>query len=179
VNESATMLLGAWSTFFVMLGSSSAALTGLMFVVIGMVMAAARTQRSHDGISVFSTPTVVHLGAALLVSAIYLAPWRALTMPAVLTALAGGAGIVYMSLLVFRTRKLYAYRADAEDWAWYNVLPFVAYGALCAGGLLELANPPRAMFTIAGGAVLLVFVAIHNAWDIVTFVATGQMNSDR
>lgn len=179
MSESATALLGAWSTFFVMLGSSSAALTGLMFVVIGIVTSGVRAQSSHDGISVFSTPTVVHLCAVLLISAIFLAPWRALTMPAVLTALAGGAGIAYMLLLAYRTRKFDRYRADAEDWAWYNVLPFVAYGALCAGGLLALSNPARATFTIAGAAVLLVFIAIRNAWDIVTYIATGQMNSDR
>ena len=121
----------------------------------------------------------MHLCAVLLISAIFLAPWRALTMPAVLTALAGGAGIAYMLLLAYRTRKFDRYRADAEDWAWYNVLPFVAYGAVCAGGLLALGNPARATFTIAGAAVLLVFIAIRNAWDIVTYIATGQMNSDR
>ncbi len=30
-----------------------------------------------------------------------------------------------------------------------------------------------ALFVLAGGVVLLIFIGIRNAWDIVTFIATG------
>ena len=32
----------------------------------------------------------------------------------------------------------------------------------------------EALFVVAGAVVLLIFISIHNAWDIVTYLATGQ-----
>ena len=166
--------LGAWATFYTMLGSSAAALTGLMFVVIGIVMSSSRLRRSADGMSVFSTPTVVHFGATLFIAVIALVPWHSTRVPASLFALAGLLGIAYMLRLMYRTRNLENYRVDLDDWAWYSVLPFVAYGALVAGGLWTLAAVERALFVVAGAAVLLVFIGLRNAWDIVTYIAARE-----
>lgn len=162
--------LGAWATFYTMLGSSAAALTGLMFVVIGIVMSSSHVRQSTDGTSVFSTPIVVHFGATLFISVVVLAPWHSMRVPAALFAIAGLLGIAYMIRLMYRTRNLANYRADLDDWAWYNVLPFVAYGALVTGGLWTLAATEHALFVVAGAAVLLTFIGLRNAWDIVTYI---------
>ncbi|MBV8117920.1 MAG: hypothetical protein JOZ01_08060, partial [Candidatus Eremiobacteraeota bacterium] len=77
--ENASALLVPWGSFYVMTGSSAAALTGLMFVVITLVMGTQRLTQSRDGVSTFSTPTVVHFCSALFVSALLAAPWHALT----------------------------------------------------------------------------------------------------
>ena len=53
-----------------MTGSSAAALTGLMFVVITLVTGQDHTGSRDEGINTFSTPTVMHFCAALLISAI-------------------------------------------------------------------------------------------------------------
>lgn len=50
-----TPALSAWSSFYVMIGSSAAALTGLMFVVISLIRQR-EISTSQDGISIFSTP---------------------------------------------------------------------------------------------------------------------------
>ncbi len=127
-------------------------------------------RRSHEGISTFSTPTVLHFGGALLVSAILSAPWRSLTYPAVLLGLAGAYGAAYELLVAYRTKRISTYSADVEDWIWYTVLPFLAYGAILSGALLLLAHPSEALFAFAGGAVALIFVGIHNSWDVVTYI---------
>jgi hypothetical protein len=164
--------MSAWSNFYVMIGSSSAALTGLMFVVIGLVMNTQR--RSGAGISVFSTPTVVHLAAALFISAVALAPWTSLVTPLAIAAVTGVAGAAYMLVLMYRTRTFEDYRADLEDWAWYNVLPFAAYAALFAGAVMGIAHGDAGAFVVAGASLMLVFVGIRNAWDIVTFIVVGR-----
>ncbi|HET6275716.1 MAG TPA: hypothetical protein VFE16_07280 [Candidatus Cybelea sp.] len=174
MNESPVAAIAAWSGFYTMVGSAAAALTGLMFVVIGLVMGWTRHRRSQDGLSVFSTPTVVHFGATLLVATILLAPWRSVAPPAVLVVLTGALGVGYMLRLIYRTRNLASYRADLDDWAWYNILPFVAYGALCIGGVWALTSIERSLFVVAGAAVLLMFIGIRNAWDIVTFIAVSE-----
>jgi hypothetical protein len=152
-----------------MTGSSAAALVGLMFVVISLVTGREQAS-SHDGISTFSTPTVLHFGAALLVSAILVAPWNSRIYPGVAVMMAGLYGIVYVLGVMFRTRRLRTYTADVEDWTWYGVLPFAAYGAILAGGIALLTRASW-LHVIAAAVVLLIFIGIRNAWDIVTYLA--------
>ena len=89
--DSVSTALAPWSSFYIMTGSSAAALTGLMFVVITLVRRAGAdgSGASQDGVSAFSTPTVLHFCVALLVSAILVAPWHVLVVPSVLIGLAG------------------------------------------------------------------------------------------
>jgi hypothetical protein len=169
MQEAAHPVLNAWSNFYVIIGSSAAALTGLMFVVITLVAGRPRAT-TEDGLATFSTPTVVHFCAALLVSAILAAPWHLLVYPAVLLGLTGLYGVVYVSSLMLRTKRLTTYRAETEDWVWYSILPLVAYGAIAVVAVL-LPTVPAALFVLAGAALLLIFVGIHNAWDVVTFLA--------
>jgi hypothetical protein len=168
--ETASSLLTAWSSFYIMTGSSAAALTGLMFVVITLVTRRERAEDTHAGIATFSTPTVMHFAAALLISAVLIAPWRSLVHAGVVVALIGLVGVVYILRVMYRTRRLSFYTADIEDWMWYTILPFVAHGAISAGAIALAAAPVQALFILAGGVVLLIFVGIRNAWDIVTYI---------
>jgi hypothetical protein len=168
--ETASSLLTAWSSFYVMTGSSAAALTGLMFVVITLVTRRERAEDTHAGIATFSTPTVMHFATALLISAVLIAPWRSLVHPGMVVALIGLLGIVYILRVMNRTRRLSFYTADIEDWIWFTILPFAAYGAISAGAIALAAAPVQALFILAGGVVLLIFIGIRNAWDIVTYI---------
>ena len=69
--------LAAWHNFYTIIGSAAATLTGLMFVVITLI-AGVRERRSSGTLGAFTTPTVVHFGAVLLVAAILSASWQAL-----------------------------------------------------------------------------------------------------
>ena len=60
------MPLHPWETFYVIVGSSAAALTGLMFVVIALV---ADFRGSQLQLEAFGTPTVVHFDTGILVAA--------------------------------------------------------------------------------------------------------------
>jgi hypothetical protein len=169
--ETASSVLGPWSNFYIMAGSSAGALTGLMFVVMTLVAGVERSQRNQDGISTFSTPTVAHFGSALLVSAILSAPWGSLVYPAVLLGLASLYAVAYVVRVWFRTKRFTAYRPDLEDWVWYSVLPLVAYLAILVGAFMLPAIPVNALFALAAGVLLLIFIGIRNAWDVVTFLA--------
>jgi hypothetical protein len=133
--ETVSPFLTAWSSFYVMTGSSAAALTGLMFVVITLVTRTERAEDIHAGISAFSTPTVMHFAAALLVSAVLIAPWRSLVYAGVAAALVGLCGVAYILRVMHRTRRLTIYTADLADWIWYTILPFMAYTIISAGAI--------------------------------------------
>lgn len=171
--ETTSSILASWSNFYLMTGSAAAALTGLMFVVITLIPVE-RLRRNPEGISTFNTPTIAHFGMALFVSAVLNAPWRSLASLATLLVLVGSAGVTYVLRVMFRTRRLSAYSPDLEDWAWYSILPFVAYAAIMVGAIMLYEVSAQALFAIAGGVLLLIFIGIHNAWDIVTYIAIGH-----
>jgi hypothetical protein len=163
----------AWSNFYVITGSASAALTGLVFVVVTL-SAARRSQPiedRHTGTATFSTPTVLHFCAAFLVSGIMTAPWSSPHYPETILALCGVFGILYVVRVTIRARAFTAYQPDAEDWTWFVILPFVAYITLTAGALLLIGGSPLALFVVAAATMLLIFIGIHNAWDLVTYLA--------
>ena len=164
-------MVSGWSNFYVMTGSAAAALIGLMFVVITLVTRTENLERTQDGVATFSTPTVMHFCAVLLISAVLLAPWRGLIHPAIATAFIGLGGIVYAARTVYRAKRLTRYELDLDDWAWYGVVPFVAYGALFAGAVALALLPAEGALLIAASVVLMIFIGIRNAWDVVTFLA--------
>jgi len=160
-----------------MTGSSAAALTGLMFIVITLVTGTQRRRSTSDGLSTFSTPTVVHFSAALLISAALCAPWRSLVHPGVVLGLTGICGVVYAVRLMRRTSRLSVYTPDVEDWAWYTILPLVAYCAVLGGAIVLPFAPVNALFAIGGGVGVLIFVGIRNSWDIVTYIAVQEADT--
>ena len=167
-------MLGAWNSFYVMIGSSAAALTGLMFVVITLMRESDRGESAEDGVSTFNTPTVVHFCCALFTSALLAAPFESLVPIAIILGLAGVAGMTYVVRIARRTAKLRSYQADAEDWTWHAFLPFVAYATIAFGAIAMPFAAGPALFAPAAAVLLLIFVGIHNAWDVVTFLATGK-----
>src|SRR5260221_11609501 len=91
-----------WDSFYVIVGSAAGALIGLQFVVLTLV-AERPPPRAAEGGAAFATPTIVHFGTALLLSAVLRAPWQSVTPVAALCSLAGFASPAYPCI---RTRPL-------------------------------------------------------------------------
>ena len=162
-------ILTTWQNFYVIIGSSAGALTGLMFVVITL-MAGSRLRRSSEPVAAFSTPNVVHFCAALLVAAILSAPWQALWNAGLLLGLSGLGGMIYVVIVLRRARRQRDYQPVLEDWLWHTIFPLVSYTALLVAAILLPGYPAPALFVIAAGTVLLLFIGIHNAWDNVIYI---------
>ena len=169
--------LTAWENFYVIVGSSAAALTGLQFVVIALV-AESRAASSHREIAAFGTPTIIHFCAVLLISAILSAPWRALSNAALALGICGAAGVAYAVIVIRRAlsiaRRQTGYKPVLEDWLWHAVFPLIAYAALLAAAILLSRDPAPSLFVVAAAGLLLLFTGIHNAWDTVTYIAIDR-----
>jgi hypothetical protein len=171
MQEAAVSLLTTWENFYVIIGSSAAALTGLMFVVITLIAGTREPGRS-GAIAAFGTPNVVHFCAALLVAALLSAPWQALSNVGLLLllGLCGLGGVIYIVIVVRRARRQNGYQPVLEDWLWHAVFPLVSYTALVVATIMLPGNPVPALFVIGAVTVLLLFIGIHNAWDTVTYL---------
>src|SRR5437763_7342406 len=159
MQEAALSSLATWQNFYVIIGSAAAALTGLMFVVITLVMGT-RVRRSSGTLGAFGTPNVVHFGIALLVAAILSAPWQALWNAGVLLGLTGVGGVIYVVIVFRRARRQTDYQPVLEDWLWHTVFPLISYTALLVAATDLMAHPQPALFVIAAVAPLLLFICL-------------------
>ncbi len=173
MQEAVVSPLPIWQNFYVIIGSAAAALTGLMFVVITLI-AGTRAPKSSEPIGAFSTPTVVHFCAALLVAAILSAPWQALWQAGLLLGLFGLGEVAYVVIVIRRARRQTDYQPVLEDWLWHTILPLVSYTALVVSAIVLPSNPVPTLFVIGAATVLLLFIGIHNAWDTVTYIAVER-----
>ena len=164
-----------WESFYVIVGSSGAALTGLQFVVIALI-AEVRPRGSMREIAAFGTPTIVHFCAVLLIAAILSAPWQGLSSVQMVLVSCAVVGLVYALIIIRRARREMNYKPVWEDWLWYSILPLVAYVLLLPAGILVRGYPQKALFIVAAVALLLLFIGIHNAWDSVTYIAINHAN---
>ena len=165
--------LTEWDSFYVIVGSSAAALTGLMFVVITLI-ADLKTPRSSGTIAAFGTPTVVHFCVALIVSAMLSAPWHALTTAAIAVGICGVGGLGYTMVVMRRARRQTTYKPVLEDWLFHSAFPLAAYGAITIAAIRLPGDAEHSLFTVAGSVLALVLIGIHNAWDTVTYLAIQQ-----
>ena len=162
--------LAPWQSFYVIVGSSAAALVGIQFVVIALVANMRKLITTADSISAFGTPTVVHLGGALVVSALMSAPWPSLLGTSIALAMCGLGGLGYATIAIHHARRQTAYKPVWEDWIWHAALPCSAYAALAAAALLLRTTTQAALFVIGAAALGFLLIGIHNAWDTVTHI---------
>src|SRR3989454_2862780 len=125
----------AWESFYVIIGSSAAALTGLQFVV---VVLGAEARSLGPEVGAFGTPTVVHFCAVLLMSAILSVPWRAVSHAGLSLAAVGVAGIVYIAGVIPRAGRPAPPPPGAGERPWARALSPLP-GVPFPGG----AAPPR------------------------------------
>lgn len=79
-----------------------------------------------------------------------------------------------MSIVLRRMRRTPNYHAVLEDWIWHIVLPFLAYIALLVAHMALRHDQHWALHVIGAAAVLLLFIGIRNAWDIVIYMVVTK-----
>src|SRR5262249_31081755 len=110
--------LAEWDSFYGIVGSAAGALIGLQFVVMTLVAVRPPIRGAEAG-AAFATPTIVHFGAALLLSALLRAPWQTITIVAALWGLMGFSGVAYAVIIARRMRKQAVYQPEFEDWLFH------------------------------------------------------------
>jgi hypothetical protein len=160
--------LKEWDSFYVIVASAASALIGLQFVVVTLIAERPPLRVAEAG-AAFATPTIVHFGAALLLSAVLRAPWQAITPAAVLWGLMGLGGVAYAVIVARRMRAQTAYHPEFEDWLFHLLLPLAAYATLALSAFAASSYTRETLFGVGAAALLLLFIGIHNAWDNITY----------
>jgi hypothetical protein len=178
IMQEAHTLLVPWESFYVIVGSSGAALTGLQFVVIALTTESTKRSTGRE-VAAFGTPTVMHFCAVLLMAAILSAPWHDLSSVALALGACGLAGVLYCGITFRRALRTIEYKPVLSDWIWHSVMPLIAYASVMVSAILLQRAPQRALFLAAAAALLLLFIGIHNAWDTATYLAMHVLPKER
>ena len=167
-----------WESFYVIVGSSAGALIGLQFVVLTLIAEKPQLATAEGG-AAYLTPTIVHFGAVLLLSAVLRVPWHSIGAFATAWGLVGLAGIAYVVVVNLRMRRQEGYRPEFEDWLFHSLLPFAAYALLALSGLAASTHERGALFGVAAAVLLLLFSGIHNAWDVVAYTVFVKLRNTK
>ena len=178
MQEAGVSALGAWQNFYVVIGSAAATLTGLMFVVVTLLAGTRlRVSSAYLGVAVFNTPTVAHFCLVLLAALLISAPWQALWLVSLALGLLGLGGGIYILSTIPQMRRFEDYHPKRFDWVWYITVPLIAYAVLAVAAVMLPVNPGLVLYAIGTATVLLLFTAIHNAWDLVIYLAVERSRS--
>lgn len=173
-------LLSNWQNFYMIIGTAAATLTGLMFVATTLIAdIETHVLTLSAGISAFNTPTVVHFGAVLLIAGILSAPWQAFSTVGLLIGLLGLGMVIYLITVMRRMLHIPHYQPPLNDWLWYMIFPLSAYIVLIIAAIILPANPVLGLYIISAAMVVLLFLGIHNAWDLVTFFAVERSHAEK
>jgi hypothetical protein len=166
-------LLAGWDNFYVITGSAAGRLTGLTFVVIALVSDAQRVRPA--GLNTFVTPTIAHFCIVLALAAYLSMPSQQLWTLSAGFGIAGAAGLAICARIALGLRHMPAdYVPVWEDWLWNLVLPTLAYGSLLLAADLIWHHRVGSLYVVAAVSLLLLFIGIHNAWDIAVWMAISK-----
>jgi len=161
-----------WDNYFVLLGTASAGLIGLLFVVITLTSNFERS-RALWAAGIYMTPIAVHFAAVLTISAITMVPGLTPRVVAVLVAfmaLAGLAAAARTCLGILGISK----SGDPPHWSdlWgYGVGPAAAYVAIVGAAVAIWLDLAWATYALAAILLILLLLGIRNAWDLITWMA--------
>jgi hypothetical protein len=169
--------LAGWENFYVIVGSAAGGLTGLTFVVIALIRDVLQRGTQPTGLGAFVTPTIVHFGGLLALSAFMSMPHQHLSSLSVGLGLAGLAGVIYGGFIAAKMRRPgVQYLPVLEDWLWNVILPTFAYGCLLVTAALIWIRPAQTLYGVAVLCLLLLTIGIRNAWDIAVWMSFYKPN---
>jgi len=162
-------LLHDWHDFYVLAGTASATLVGLMFVAAS-IGSSIFNEKHRAPMTAFLTPTVVHFAAVLFTCLLVAIPthsWR--TLGALLGA-GGIAGSIYCWSIVVEVIIRHRFKIDYIDRLFYALIPVLGYLLALIAAVLVLMQSAASANLIAAALLTLLLAGIRNAWDMMVWI---------
>jgi hypothetical protein len=166
---SAAELFHTWHDFYLLVGTASATLVGLMFVAAS-IGASVFSERHRSALQAFISPTVVNFAAVLFICIGVMIPSQTwLTLGLLLT---GGAvaGLIYAGRVWVQMFVRRSFHVDMVDRMFYATVPLLGYLLVLAAGILLLLRLRWSAEVTAAALVVLMFAGVRNGWDMTTWI---------
>src|SRR6516162_6884773 len=164
-----------WHDFYMLLGTASAALVALLFVVASIGASFLTPERSV-ATRTFMSPVVFHFSTLLLISLIAIVPSHTALAVAIGIALVAVAGLGYTTVVLVGLAR--ASISDIADRFGYGILPLASYAAVLAAAGVVVSRAMLAAGILAAALLILLAVNIRNAWDLMLAFARQIANKN-
>lgn len=164
-----TQLLREWHDFYVLVGTASATLVGLMFVAAS-IGTSFFNEEHRAGMTTFITPTVVHFTAVLFICLLVIIPTHTWHTLGVLLAILGLAGSIYSGRLLLWLTVQHRFNVDWEDRTFYAFVPLLGYLLLLIAAVMLFLQSAISPDLIAGAILTLLVASLRNAWDMTVWM---------
>jgi hypothetical protein len=170
-----TSVLSPWHDFFVLMGTAAATLLGLVFVA-GSIAATLPKEKlgTAENRTLWVGPIITAFVRVLVICALGTVPGHTnLTFGGLLAALATLDAVRLIGLVRgLRAHQARAQDLDSGDWRWYAAYPIGSTVLILAAGVIFALGYPVALFGLAAGVIGHLVIGIHNAWELVDWLAT-------
>ena len=163
-----------WQNFYMLTGTASAALIGLIFVAMSL----GTGLKFHDTVTTvhtWVTPIIIQFGIAFLISALITVP--TLTVLSLVVFL-GAVGLVVLGYVLSIGVRFWRQRRSASepvsDFVWYAVLPAVSCLLILGTAVGLLLGAGQVLSGLALAVLLLMVLGIRNAWSLTLWLAQKQ-----
>lgn len=170
MDPSLSDLLHEWRDFYVLVGTASATLVGLMFVAVS-IGTPIFNEDHRAAMTAFITPTVTHFAAVLYACLVATIPSHTWYTLGGLLGAGALAGSFYTGGLVVQMIVRHRFKIDFSDGLFYALLPLSGYLLAVAAAALLFTHAAVLSADLMAAAVLtLLFAAIRNAWDMMVWI---------
>jgi hypothetical protein len=158
-------LLREWHDFYMLVGTASATLVGLMFVSAS-IGASIFNENHRNAMRAFVSPTVVHFSALLFACVLIMVPSHTWMTVGVVLGTGGLVGLVYSGLILSDVMFRRRYTVDLSDRFFYALIPVAGYALVVASAVMLIMRSPAGLDLMAAALLVLLVAAIRNAWDM-------------
>ena len=165
----AAELFHTWHDFYLLVGTASATLVGLMFVAAS-IGSSVFSEKHSIALQAFFSPTVVNFASVLFICIAVMVPSHTWLSLGLLFVAGGIAGLIYAGRVWVQMYPQRSFHVDAVDRMFYATLPLLGYLLVLVSGILLLLRFPGSTEVTAGTLAVLLFAGIRNAWDMTTWI---------
>lgn len=169
MQSSMAELIHNWHDFYLLVGTASATLVGLMFVSAS-IGAHVFKEENRAAVQAFISPTVVHFSATLFACILGAMPAERWQTLAGLLALSGLAGIGYSARVLIELLVRRVFPVDMADRIFYALLPLIGHVLVVLSAVLLFDQSIWGLNVLAAALVILLFAGIRNAWDMTIWI---------
>jgi hypothetical protein len=162
-------LIRPWHDFYLLVGTASATLVGLMFVAAS-IGAQVFKEENRAAIEAFISPTIVHFSTALFACILATIPEHTGMEFIVLLSVLGLAGLGYSARVWTQLVVRHKFSVDAIDRLFYAVIPGVGQLLVFFSGVMLLTRPAMGLDCLAVALLALLLAGIRNAWDMTMWI---------
>ena len=162
-------LFHTWHDFYLLVGTASATLVGLMFVAAS-IGSSVFSEKHRGALQAFFSPTVVNFATVLFVCIAVMIPSQTWLSLGLLLAGGGVAGLSYAGRVWVQMFVRRSFHVDMVDRMFYATVPLVGYLLVLAAGILLLLRLRWSAEVTAAALAVLLLAGVRNAWDMTTWI---------